>query len=293
MSLLITCEVGGETIPEWLPRAINVESPAPASGVSSHGQSFATGDRIAGDGLFLATDGLVTQATKPLTATFDQRADQRHDRWSRLFARTDRAGKYAAERMSARLGAPLIVNEHPIDLIDVTRPLHHRQLFSKLTRTLAPNDRDKLIAEVYETYLQRVRATIDSMIRKNGFLIHLAVSSFNLKARGKIRRTDVGLLYDPSRDDERDLCLDWIDEMWERAPMLRVRRNYPRRGTTAGLTRSFRREFAAEEYQGMEVWLNRAWARRNVAMRDEALDGIADSLRVILETETNDTAQAA
>lgn len=319
MSLLISCEVGGERIPDWLLQTTGIGRPAGSSGpepqldgsptiglqttgsqtIGSIGDGQRTG-RSAGiplapngetpesesrGGSVVDLAGATTKRSLPPRPTYPAP-------WSQLLSAADRPARYAAERIAHRLGVPLIANEHPIELIDVTRSLPHRKVHSKLTKTLSSSQRERLVSEIYDPYIQHVRASIASLMSQDGFLIHLSVRSFNLKNRGKIRRTDVGLLYDPSRGDEVDLCLDWIDEMWERAPMLRVRRNYPRRGTSEGLTRRFRREFATRDYLGIEIWLNRAWARRPVALRDEAIDGIADSLRVILEDESNGEAES-
>lgn len=93
----------------------------------------------------------------------------------------------------------------------------------------------------------------------------------------------MGLLYDPGRQDEVDLCLDWIDEMYDEAPNLKVRRNYPGRGTNDSLTRTMRSEFEPMPYLGIEVWVNQAWASRPSLRRDEAIDGVAWALHNITE----------
>ena len=118
------------------------------------------------------------------------------------------------------------------------------------------------------------------MLAKHPYVIHLSIQTFDLRSKkGKLRRTDVGLLYDPAREDDVDFCLDWIDEMYDEAPMLKVRRNYPGRGTNDSLTKAMRAEFADAPYLGIEVWLNRSWAARDVSLRTEALQGMAWALR--------------
>ncbi len=123
------------------------------------------------------------------------------------------------------------------------------------------------------------------------FVVHLSVRTFELRNhQGKLRRADVGMLYDPSVDDEIDLCLDWLDAMYEEVPMLRARRNYPRRGTTDSITKTMRGEFSANSYLGIELLLNRAWAARPVATRDHAIDGICRSLKSILSASHSEAA---
>lgn len=256
MCLLISCELGGDRVPAWLPQSESERPPSALTSVNPVGLSFSGGMPSVGN------------------------------EWLRRMSTVaDRPARYVAERMAEQLGAELIAHEYSSELIDVSRSLHHRQLFSELTRNWSVETREQLVERVYQPYRRRVESAVERILSEHGFAIHLSVRSFKLKSRGKIRRADVGLLYDPSRGDEVDLCLDWIDEMWERVPMLKVRRNYPRRGTRDGVTRGLRRQFAGRDYLGVELWLNRAWVERPVGLRDEAIEGIRGSLQAILRED--------
>lgn len=246
MSVLISCEVGGTCM---------AASPAEGSGDGS-------------------TEGASSTVTAP--------------RRRKSAAKTiptvecDAPALYVARRMSRQLTAPLIVNEYSMALIDVTRSLHHRALFPPGTRSWPADDRQRLIDQIHAPYRQQIRAGIESLFSTQSYVIHLSIRSFPLRQSGKIRRTDTGLLYDPSRDEEVDLCLDWIDEMYDVIPMLRVRRNYPRRGTTDSITRSMRSEFSDLSYLGVEVLVNRAWAGRPLAIRDETIDQMCVCLQRVI-----------
>ena len=202
----------------------------------------------------------------------------------------DEVGRYVAERMSQRLHAPLITNEFSKELIDVSKSLHHRQLFPVLTRAWSSEDRETLVREIYSPYRLRIRQAIAKLFLHFKFVIHLSIRSFPLMHQGKQRRADCGLSYDPSRDEEVDLCLEWIDEMYEQLPMLRVRRNYPRRGTTDSITKSMRGEFAEQSYLGIELLVNRAWAGRALPIRDQVIDGVCRCLDSVLAAEQSDAA---
>lgn len=231
---------------------------------------------------------LSTEARASVAETFT--GDDLHRRSLKV---ADGPARYAAQRMAEYLGADLILNEYSNELIDVTQTLDHRQLFSQLTRAWSKDAREQLVELVYRPYQERVRASVETLLSVHGFAIHLSVRSFNLRNRGVIRRTDVGLLYDTTRQDEVDFCVDWLNSMWEGAPMLKVRRNYPQRGATVGPMQSFRTKFAAQDYMGVGVWLNRAWAGRKVAIRDEAIGGICGALVEILEEGTEVQSAAA
>ncbi|TWU60732.1 N-formylglutamate amidohydrolase [Rubripirellula tenax] len=202
----------------------------------------------------------------------------------------DIAAAYVAQRLATGFDAPLITNAFSPALIDVGRSLHHRELFPKWTRKWPEPDRQLLVDEIYRPYRESVRRAIAGGLLRHSYVIHLSIRTFALRTKGTIRRTDVGLLYDPSNDHEVDLCLDWIDEMYDEAPMLRVRRNYPRRGTNDSITKSMRAEFAGTPYLGIEVMLNRAWVSRDVSLRDEAIEGIIGGLKSITQTPQREAA---
>ncbi|WP_197170709.1 N-formylglutamate amidohydrolase [Novipirellula aureliae] len=240
MSVIISCETGGDRIPDWLSLSPGVERDA----------------------------GIL-----PLH-------------------KTDGPARYAATRMAAKLNERILLNEYSAGLVDVTRSIRHRSVFPVSAKKIQEHERKRLIEEVHVPYRERLKQAIADQIDEQGYSIHLSVRSFSLRKNGKLQRTDVGLLYDPAREDEVDFCLDWIDEMYADVPMVRVRRNYPRRGTVESIHTAMRTVFADHAYLGIEVLLNRAWAAREVYRRDEAIDGIARSLCVLLDDETETDAIA-
>ena len=77
------------------------------------------------------------------------------------------------------------------------------------------------------------------MLVRAPYVVHLSIGTFDLLSKkGKLQRADIGLLYDPAVDEEVDLCIDWFNSMYDDVPMLRVRRNYPRRGTADNITKA-------------------------------------------------------
>jgi hypothetical protein len=261
MCVVITCEAGGERLPDWL---------IPDAG-SNPNATEAANPSLPSDNSDSLLGGLLSGSALRSIASS-----------------ADLPGRDAAVSMAHQLDADLIVNEYAHDLIDVTRTPGQRGLFSNLTHEWPRRERERLVSLIHRPYVERVRAAVEAARSKHGFVIHLSIRSFDLRHRGKIFRTDVGLLYDPARPSEADLCLDWIDQMWDRVTMLKVRRNYPRRGSSNGLMQSLRAEYGEQEYLGVEVWLNRAWVQRKVAIRESALEGICESLAVILDGQVDD-----
>ena len=263
MSVLITCEVGGDAVPTQLvsPKlrsSINMEAP--------EGKRKLHAGRL------------------PPRLGYDE------------------AARHVVNRMCSNIQATLVSNKYSMDLVDVSRSMRHQQLFPLKTRKWSKTDKQTLLDTIYHPYRTEVRDTIQQMLRRSDQVVHLSLRTFPLRSigkkrspgkkrsAGKVRRADMGLLYDPACVDELELCVDWIDEMWDEVPMLRVRRNYPRRGTVDSITKAMRTEFTGQNYLGIELLLNQAWAGRKVAVRDEVIDGICWTLQTILG---NDIAKAA
>ena len=65
----------------------------------------------------------------------------------------------------------------------------------------------------------------------------------------------MGILYDPSRPAEAQIATTLIKNIHERAPWLKIRKNYPYLGKSDGLTTTLRQKFGAA-YAGLEIEIN-------------------------------------
>lgn len=199
----------------------------------------------------------------------------------------------AAHLLAESLDCQLIGYPFSRLVVDVNRSVRSPRLFSPFTKSLSAKKRKQLLERYYHPYRQRLLTTIQRMLKQNPFVMHLAVHSFPSFVNGKPKRTDVGFLYDPSHEDERDFCLDWAEEVYFEIPDLRVRRNYPRRGTADRLPRFLRQQLSSSNYLGIELQLNQAWCRRKLPIRDETLRRLAASLHDVLETSPHQQVDAA
>lgn len=210
----------------------------------------------------------------------------------------------AATHFAKALRCPLVAAKVSPLVVDVNRAIGQRGLFSSVSRNLPKKVRDRIIDEIHEPYRRDVEAAVERSIRQDDLVIHLSVHSFatfepnqsttdNEEKVLSARRTDLGLLYDPARDYELALCLDWYDDLYYSLPMLRVRRNYPRRGVSENLISQFRRKYSPDTYIGIELQLNRAWCVRDVPVRKKVFSGIAKSLVRILDASKQDQEQEA
>lgn len=143
-------------------------------------------------------------------------------------------------------------------LIDLNRSLHHRGLFSEYTRSLSPLQREDIRALHYTPWRQAVIRKIQHWRDQGHAVIHISFHSFTPQLNGKARNTDIGLLYDPGRPSERQLCKRWRQQLKHDDSEVRVRMNYPYRGTADGFTTELRRRYT-NGYSGIELELNSAW----------------------------------
>ena len=161
-----------------------------------------------------------------------------------------------ARSLARTLHAPLFYSTTSRLLIDLNRSLHHRRVFSEFTQSLPLGERELLISRYYRPYRSRTEDHIARRITAGARVVHVSAHSFTPILDGRVRTTDIGLLYDPSRSFETGVCRAWQERLAATAPHLRVRRNYPYRGTADGFTSYLRTRFPNERYASIELEVN-------------------------------------
>jgi predicted N-formylglutamate amidohydrolase len=161
-----------------------------------------------------------------------------------------------AQALAPAFGAQIVVSTVSRLLVDLNRSIGHPQLFSTATRGLPASVRAQIVERHYRPY----RAKVEDLVRRAAIrgqrTIHISSHSFTPALNGKVRNADVGLLYDPRRYGEAELCARWKASLATIAPWLRVRRNYPYAGKGDGLTLHLRRRFSPDAYVGVELEVN-------------------------------------
>ena len=161
-----------------------------------------------------------------------------------------------ARRLARHLEAPLFSSEVSRLLVDLNRSLHHRNLFSRVSRQLPEYRRNHLLKFFYLPYRERVVSEIRRLVSEGSCVIHISVHSFVPVLDGTLRNADIGLLYDPGRVLEKNFSSAWKAALQTRNPTLRIRLNYPYLGKADGLTTWLRRQFPGRDYLGIELELN-------------------------------------
>jgi len=169
-------------------------------------------------------------------------------------------GALALARNHARaFDAPLVASTVTRLLVELNRSPGHPQLYSEVTRRLPRSERARIVARYYEPYRREVEQRVAQAAAARRRVIHISAHSFVPVLDGCTRNADIGLLYDPARAAERALCARWSQCLGARASRLRVRRNYPYRGSADGLTTYLRRRYARRGYLGVEIEVNQKY----------------------------------
>ncbi|MEO7727444.1 MAG: N-formylglutamate amidohydrolase [Burkholderiales bacterium] len=200
----------------------------------------------------------------------------------RTHAGYDAGALRMAREMAAAFAAPLVASTVTRLLVDLNRSLGHARLHAQTVRAARHEERARIIADHYLPYRTRAENFVGKAIARGRRVVHISSHSFTPELNGKVRTADVGLLYDPARPGEVQLCERWKAALERDMPQLRVRRNYPYAGKGDGLTRHLRSRYRPAAYIGVELEINQAIAggppRRWNALRAAIIDALRAAL---------------
>ncbi|MFC1745817.1 hypothetical protein ACFL35_17625, partial [Candidatus Riflebacteria bacterium] len=93
-------------------------------------------------------------------------------------------------------------------------------------------------------------------------VIHISVHTFTPILHEKIRRCDIGILYDPGRKTEKIFARAWINSLKATLDNFITRANYPYRGKADNFNTFLRKIFSFEQYLGVEIEVNQKFPLR-------------------------------
>lgn len=165
-----------------------------------------------------------------------------------------------ARALGRRFDIPVVAAPVTRLLVDTNRSADNRTVFSRFTRALPTIERMDLLRNFHAPHRDAVEARCATAFAAQRRVLHLSVHSFTPTWAGEARRCDLGFLYDPAHRWEAAICRSWQAAMRSADSSLLIRRNYPYRGTSDGLTRTLRRRFGAADYAGIEIEVNQKWS---------------------------------
>jgi len=184
-----------------------------------------------------------------------------------------------ARRLGSRLGAPVLAVTWSRLLVEANRTPGNRRIWSPWTAPLSKQEKIRILDRYWWPHRRRVETSVRTAVSRGARVVHVAVHSFTPVLADVTRNADVGLLYDPVRRAERHACSNWAELLRQGVPGLRVRRNYPYRGTADGLCTWLRERFPARAYLGIELEVNQA--RLMNARRTRLPDVLASTLEAV------------
>lgn len=195
-----------------------------------------------------------------------RRALESHIAW-------DRGARSIARHCAARLRCSYHEGRFSRLLIDLNRSPHHPKLIPKVAfgvrvpgnEQLGEDERRARFVEYYQPYRERLLDDVRRTIRSSGACLHLSIHTFAHRLGGTVRRADLGVLYDPARQREKEIALALTTFLRELG--LRTRSNYPYRGTSDGLTSFCRKTLPADRYMGIELEVNQRLLRPSSSRR--------------------------
>ncbi len=185
-----------------------------------------------------------------------------------------------ARDLAQHLSAPLYFSTVSRLLIDLNRSIGHPRLYSEFLRNAT--ERREILEHYYLPYRHAIEADMEQAIARGARVTHISSHSFTPVLDGEVRNADIGLLYDPARKGEAELCTRWRAALKAAAPDIKVRRNYPYAGKSDGLTAYLRRRFGPGDYVGIELEINqrhvfkggRAWRQKRAAIVASLLQAV-------------------
>lgn len=185
-----------------------------------------------------------------------------------------------AQVLRRRFRAPLYGGKVTRLLVDLNRSLHNaRSLHSEFTKHLSAAGKRDLYEKYYLPYRDAVEKEIRRRLGRGESVFHLSVHSFTPELRGVTRNADVGLLFDPSFRREKNRAAALRRRLKEKAPDLRIRYNYPYKGTMDGFTTYLRRELRRFDYVSLEIEINQRFYFEGAG----SLGRIAETLAASIE----------
>jgi len=184
-----------------------------------------------------------------------------------------------ARHLARARGVPLSAVTWSRLLVAANRAPHNPRIWSAFTGSLPADERARILDRYWWPHRREVEAMVREGAASGHRVVHVAAHSFTGVLDRQVRNADIGLLYDPARPGEADLCRRWQEILHTIDPGLRVRRNYPYRGDADGLTAALRRAFAEDQYLGLEIEMNQALLTGPVARSRDLAGLLCEALR--------------
>ncbi len=174
-----------------------------------------------------------------------------------------------AERLAHAFDAPLHAGEYSRLVVDLNRTVGNSVLVRRASdghripfnRGLTETDVQQRIESYYLPYRSAVSTGVERIIDELGRCVHLCIHTYTPQLGGKVRRNDIGLLYDPYRQPEAALVRELRGALVARTGLV-VWLNRPYQGTADGILPRIREMHDDASYVAIELEVNQKFAGR-------------------------------
>lgn len=184
-----------------------------------------------------------------------------------------------AREFAREFDAPLFKGQVTRLLVDLNRRETGKGVLSDFSRQFDPEKRVQLLNLYHRPYRVAVLDAVQHLLRDHRRLLHLSCHSFTPVLDGQTRSAEIGLLFDPRRKPENQLCLAWRKTLAAALPGQRVKLNYPYKGTSDGMTTWLREQFPAGKYAGIEIELNQSFTMQPPTQWAQVRQALKETLR--------------
>lgn len=188
-----------------------------------------------------------------------------------------------AEKIAEKTGSELFSYPYTRLFIEPNRSIGHPILFSEFSRTLTKIEKQEIIKKFYQPYREKIIETIRKIAVHDIPVIHISVHTFTPVFKEKERDFEIGLLYDPKKNHEKNVCQLWRSILKQTVPDYRIRMNRPYKGASDGFTTYLRKIFHKNEtfYIGIELEINQKLLFNNNGTWNHLCTKVGESLSVL------------
>lgn len=161
-------------------------------------------------------------------------------------------------------------------LVEINRSLGSPHLFSDYSQGLSDSEKQSVLDKYYFPYRLRVENAVAFLGKP---VRHFSIHSFTPMLNEVIRTTDVGILFDPSREQETQIANDLRTALTDLLPGFNIDFNEPYKGVDDGFTTYLRTRFSDEEYAGIEIEINQRHVGQSLEIIATALCDVLRRLR--------------
>lgn len=163
-------------------------------------------------------------------------------------------------------------------LVEANRSLHHPNLFSSFTTPLNEDEKSKLLNNIYFPYRTEVMDAIKKLKKP---VLHLSIHTFTPILSGKMRKVDIGILFDPERGTEQTFSERLKSQLQNNPPDTVISFNEPYKGIDDGFATYLRTQYPDGQYLGIEIEVNQKFV--GTESWSVIKDGFAESVRAVLD----------